>query len=75
MPYRTTAELPKNVTQALPPHAQEIYKEAFNSTWNEYKDPGKRRDGASREVVAHRVAWNAVKEKYERVESSDWRVK
>jgi cation transport regulator len=50
----------------LPEHAQEIYKEAFDHAWDEYKGPDKRRDGADRERVAHRVAWTAVKRKYEK---------
>jgi cation transport regulator len=33
----------------LPEHAQEIYKEAFNSAWDQYKDKADRRDDASRE--------------------------
>lgn len=31
MPYRTLAELPDSVRDHVPKHAQEIYKEAFNS--------------------------------------------
>jgi cation transport regulator len=45
--------------------------EAFNSAWEQYADPDKRRDDASREEVAHRVAWSAVKEKYEK-KNSHW---
>jgi cation transport regulator len=72
MPYRTLAELPDNVRNNLPEHAQEIYKEAFNSAWEEYADPADRRDDASREEVAHRVAWAAVKKKYEKDEQGRW---
>lgn len=31
MPYKTKRELPDNVKNVLPEHAQDIYKEAFNS--------------------------------------------
>jgi cation transport regulator ChaB len=31
MPYKQITQLPDNVTNNLPKHAQEIYKEAFNS--------------------------------------------
>ncbi len=31
MPYRSKQELPDSVQHVLPAHAQEIYKEAFNS--------------------------------------------
>lgn len=66
MPYDTLDELPDPVKDNLPEHAQEIYKEAFNSAWDEYADPKKRRDDASREETAHKVAWAAVKHSYEK---------
>ena len=66
MPYKTVSELPDSVRDNLPKHAQEIYKAAFNSAWDEYKDADDRRGDASREEVAHKVAWSAVKEKYEK---------
>lgn len=31
MPYRTTRELPDSVKDNLPSHAQDIYREAFDS--------------------------------------------
>ncbi|WFN33962.1 ChaB family protein [Methanogenium sp. S4BF] len=37
---------------------------AFDNAWEEYADPGKRRDDESREETAHRVAWAAVKRCY-----------
>ncbi len=61
MPYRSKQELPDSVQHVLPAHAQEIYKEAFNSAWDQYKDKDERRDDASREETAHKVAWAAVK--------------
>lgn len=33
MPYKTKRDLPDNVQNVLPAHAQDIYKEAFNSAW------------------------------------------
>lgn len=64
MPYSSIADLPENVTNVLPAHAQEIFKEAFNNAWEQYADAGKRRGNESREDVARRVAWAAVKQKY-----------
>lgn len=61
MPYQTINELPDSVKHVLPKHAQDIYKEAFNSAYEEYKDPEDRRGDADREEVAHKVAWSAVK--------------
>lgn len=65
MPYRDNQSLPDSVKTHLPEHAQEIYRKAFNNAWDEYKDPDKRRSG-SREEAAHRVAWSAVKQQYEK---------
>jgi cation transport regulator len=66
MPYDTLDDLPKNLTNVLPRHPQEIYRAAFNSAWHEYKDPEERRGHASREETAHKVAWAAVKKEYEK---------
>ena len=74
MPYRTNQELPDSVNDYLPSHAQDIYREAFDSAWNEYRDPAKRRGDESLEAVAHKVAWAAVKQKYEKV-GNQWRPK
>lgn len=61
MPYQSANELPDSVKNVLPEHAQDIYKEAFNSAYDEYKDAEDRRGDADREEVAHKVAWSAVK--------------
>ncbi len=66
MPYTHLSELPDNVKASLPGHAQEIYRAAFNSAWQQYKDPDDRYGDDDRETVAHKVAWSAVKEKYEK---------
>lgn len=66
MPYDKLSELPDSVRNVLPEHAQEIYKDAFNNAWQQYADEDKRRGDASREETAHRVAWAAVKKKYEK---------
>jgi cation transport regulator len=66
MPYNTNKELPESVKDNLPEHAQSIYREAFNNAWKEYADSEDRRDGQSREETAHRVAWAAVKQSYEK---------
>jgi cation transport regulator len=72
MPYQSLGDLPDSVKDNLPKHAQEIYKEAFNSAWDEYKDAEDRRGDASREETAHRVAWAAVKKVYEKDDSGRW---
>ena len=75
MPYPSLDDLPETVQENLPRNAQEIYKEAFNSAWDEYRDADKRRGDASREETAHKVAWAAVKEKYEKGDDGDWHAK
>jgi len=66
MPYKNLSALPDSVRDHLPRHAQEIYLAAFNNAWEAYRDPGDRRGKVSREVVAHKVAWAAVKQLYEK---------
>lgn len=73
MPYKTINELPESVRNVLPEHAQDIYKEAFNSAYDEYDTPEERRGDADREETAHRVAWSAVKKAgYEKGQDSKW---
>jgi cation transport regulator len=62
MPYDKVTELPKGVRNNLPRHAQDIYKEAFNSAEEQYDE----------ESRAHRVAWSAVEQKYEKNEKGNW---
>lgn len=59
MPYQKIHDLPDSVREHLPEHAQEIYRAAFNSAWEEYRHDEER---------AHRVAWAAVKHEYEKDE-------
>lgn len=72
MPYKSIQELPDSVKDNLPKHAQEIYKEAFNNAWDEYKEKSDRKRDASREQVAHSVAWNAVKQSYKKGDNGNW---
>jgi cation transport regulator len=62
MPYEQITQLPDNVKNNLPKHAQEIYKEAFNSAEDQYGE----------ESRAHRVAWSAVENKYEKNDQGNW---
>ncbi|MGA4720428.1 ChaB family protein [Fictibacillus nanhaiensis] len=66
MPYDSLKDLPEGVREHLPHHGQEIYKEAFNSALEEYKEE---------EETAHKVAWSAVKHKYEKTENGQWKSK
>lgn len=62
MPYDSKKDLPEAVKDSLPSHAQEIFKEAFNSASEEYDE----------EETAFKVAWSAVKKKYEKNDNGDW---
>lgn len=75
MPYKAISDLPDNVRDHVPKHAQEIYKKAFNSAWEEYSDNSERRGSESREEVAHKVAWSAVRKKYSKGDDGDWHAK
>ena len=76
MPYTHNHDLPTQVKNHLPKHAQDIYRHAFNNAYTQYKNPEKRKDpDQSREAVAHQVAWAAVKEKYYKGEDENWHPK
>ena len=62
MPYDKLTDLPDRVRNNLPKHGQEIYKEAFNSAEEQYGE----------ESRAHRVAWSAVENKYEKNNQGNW---
>lgn len=67
MPYERISDLPGSVRDNLPTHAQEIYRAAYNNAWEEYHHEEER---------ARRVAWAAVKEKYEKDEKTGkWKAK
>ena len=75
MPYNRLSDLPDSVRDNLPEQAQEIYRAAFNSAWEQYDQPEERRDGRSREETAHAVAWSAVERSYEKDQRTDKWVK
>jgi cation transport regulator len=61
VPYTTNADLPASVRHHLPERAQDIFREAFNGAWRTYAAR------SSREQIAHRVAWAAVKKRYRKL--------
>ena len=71
MPYRNIDELPENTRSSLPKHAREIYLAAFNNAWEQYRKAEDRRGDSSREEAAHKVAWAAVKQQYEK-DGDEW---
>lgn len=75
MPYNSDTELPESVRNVLPEHAQHIYRKAFNSAYEQYDRAEERRGNADREETAHRVAWAAVKQTYEKGNDDKWHKK
>jgi cation transport regulator len=62
VPYDNLSDLPDSVRNNLPRHAQEIYRAAYNSAEDQYGE----------ESRAHRVAWSAVENKYEKNDQGNW---
>ena len=66
MPYDKNSDLPERVKDRLPDRAQDLFRQAFNSTWDEYgHDEGQ----------AFWVTGDAAERDYERGSGSDWRRK
>lgn len=63
VPYERRSDLPKSVQDNLPAHAQGIYKEAYNSAWEQYDHD---------EARAHRIAWGAVERSYHKNADGKW---
>lgn len=61
MPYSSTEDLPESVRSALPDDGQRIFLAAFNAAYE-----GTCKNDPDLEECANRVAWAAVKEKYEK---------
>lgn len=61
MPYRSNQDLPPSLQRALPEHAQDIYRQAFNHAFAAHAG------SARQEEAAHRIAWAAVKRTYAKV--------
>ncbi|WP_416412277.1 putative cation transport regulator ChaB [Pantoea sp. App145] len=72
MPYSSTRQLPDSIRHVLPAHAQTIYQKAFNSAWDQYQNEDDWRGDDSREKVAHKVAWAAVKKDYQKGDDNKW---
>jgi cation transport regulator len=67
---KSTDDIPGNLKEILPPHAQHIYMKSHNRAIKQYENPKSRKYGGSLEEVAHRVAWSAVKSKYKKNEKT-----
>jgi cation transport regulator len=58
----------RKAIDTLPSHAQKIYSKAHKNALKQYESPSKRQGGKrqSKEQVAHKVAWSAVKKEYKK---------
>jgi cation transport regulator len=58
----------RKAIDTLPSHAQKIYTKAHKNALKHYSIPSKRRGGKrqSKDQVAHKVAWSAVKKEYKK---------
>lgn len=58
----------RKAIDTLPSHARKIYSKAHRNALKQYESPSKRRGGKrqSKEQVAHKVAWSAVKKEYKK---------
>ena len=61
MPFFSNEELPPSVRAELPGAAQNTYREAYNRALAAYVG------NAARKQIADRIAWQAVKSKYEKI--------
>jgi cation transport regulator len=57
MPYSRNSDLPSRVKDNLPEHAQSIYRESFNSAYEQY---------GHNDTRASKVAWSAVSNSYKK---------
>lgn len=62
MPYHANADLPAQIREHLPAHAQDIFRKVFNNALEEYGN----------EEQAFKTAWAAVKRKYEKNDKGIW---
>ena len=58
----------RKAIDTLQSHAQKIYTKAHKNALKQYASPSRRRGGKrqSKEQVAHKVAWSAVKKEYKK---------
>lgn len=68
MRYETIEDLPESLTSILPVEAQKVYLEAYERSWETYKE--EQSGELNRESVAHRDGWSAVRREFEKDDAS-----
>jgi len=61
MRYESKSDLPPTIRDVLPEYAQELYLQAYQKGWDEYKEG---QGYLSRDGVAHQRGWTAVQHEY-----------
>lgn len=59
-------ELPEQIKTNLPKHAQEIWRETYNSAYEEYDYD---------EEIAAKIAWGSVRRSYKKTDSGEWKAR
>lgn len=72
MSYKMKSDLSESVKYVLLFYVQDIYKEVFNSVWDQYKDKEDRCDDVSREEIVYKVVWVVVKYEYVKGDDDKW---
>ncbi|WP_107669391.1 ChaB family protein [Cyanothece sp. BG0011] len=62
MTYASVEELPREITEQLPKHGQQLFMAAYNATL----------ENGMNDENATQVAWNSVKARYEKDENGNW---
>jgi cation transport regulator len=73
MTYNTVKELPKDIRERLPEHAQEIYCAAYNLTVEEHLASHHNHDENELQDMADQAAWQRVQMEYHQDDTGNWR--
>ena len=68
MLYQSELELPRDVREALPETAQDLYRRTYNDVWVKMGGP----DTRDRDQAAHAAAWRSVKQSYIKNADGEW---
>ena len=69
MIYKRVSDLPVEIAQSLPTGADYIYLREYRLAWDNIAEDT---DELRRHETAHRVAWSAVRRKYELDDKGKW---
>lgn len=64
--YNNISELPRELRDSLPPEAQDLYLEVYNTAWQNYEEREGVEDNGDRETVSHNAAWDEVQKEFVR---------